>query len=81
MHLIHSVKNERADELQVWVEPWCHPYKVPPGSVLVFYYEAASEEAARVDTVLTPELHVLYFNTDYHPRAELDGEHVEPAWD
>ena len=80
MRLIHSVKNEQEDELDVWVEPWCHPYLVPRGSVLVFHYEAKSEESGRVDTVLTPESLVIWFSSAYAPTAELDGKPVEPAW-
>ena len=81
MRLIHAVRNEQADELDVWVEPWCHPYRVPRRSVLVFHYEAKSEEAGRVDTQLTPESLVIWFSSAYAPTAELDGKPVEPVWD
>lgn len=81
MRLIHSVKNEQADELWVMIEPWCHPYRVPRGSVLVFHYDAKSEDDGRVDTELTSECLVIWFSSDDVPTAELDGKHVEPAWD
>jgi hypothetical protein len=38
------------------------------------------EEDARVDTEITPERLVLWFSTDYNPKAELDGNPVQPAW-
>ncbi len=81
MRLTYSVKNEQADELGVWLEPWCHPYRVPPGSVLIFHYEAKSEEAGRVDTELTPESLIIWFSSAYAPTAELDGKPVELTWD
>jgi len=81
MHMIYAVRNGHTDELEVWVEPWCHLYKVPRGSVLTFLYDAASEEEARVDTEPTPERLVVWFSTKFDPKAELDGNPVQPSWD
>jgi hypothetical protein len=81
MRLMHSVKNEQADELWITVEPWAYPYRVPRGSVLVFHYEAKAEEDGRVDTELTPDCLVIWFGSVYAPTAELDGKPIEPAWD
>jgi hypothetical protein len=81
MKLAHRISNGQATELEVWVEPWCHAYKVPCGSTLTLHFEAASPEAAQLIVETTAERLVIWFSTDEEPSAELDGARVPPSWE
>ena len=71
----YEIRNELADTLEVWVEPWCHSYKVPPGATLKLTYVAGSDP---LHTELNPELLAVWPNSDREPDAELDGRRIAP---
>lgn len=73
---VYEIRNDVADELEVWIEPWCHPYRIPRGAVLKLVYAAA--EGAPLYTEALPERLVVYTNSAYAPDAELNGQPVAP---
>ena len=78
MKRTYLVVNERPGELDVWLEPWCHPYRVPDGSTLTFRYEASEGQGFQVETVATGVGLTVWLDSDYEPDVELDGSSVEP---
>jgi hypothetical protein len=72
----YEIRNEISESLEIWVEPWCHPYFVPRGSTLRLIYVASAEWP--ILTELTPERLVVWTNSKYEPTAELDGKAVSP---
>ena len=76
MNSAYEIRNEISESLEIWVEPWCHPYFVPRGSVLRLSYVASAEWP--IQTVVTPERLVVWTNSNYAPTAELDGKAVSP---
>ena len=75
MPAAYEIRNELAEPLEVWVEPWCHPYRVPPGSTLKLTWQPGADP---LHTELTPERLVVWPNSDREPDAELDGRRVAP---
>ena len=73
-----EIRNEATDRLEIWVEPWCHPYFVPRGSMLKLIYAAGPDP---LSTELTPERLVVWPNSECEPDAELDGRRVSPQFD
>jgi hypothetical protein len=73
---IYEIRNDFCDELEVWIEPWCHPYRVPRGSVLKLSYNALPGVALHTEQM--PDRLVVYTNSAYAPAAELDGRPVVP---
>jgi hypothetical protein len=73
-----EIRNEGSDRLDVWVEPWCHPYTVPRRSTLKLSYRASG--GAPLYTEHRPDLLVVWTNSAHAPTAELDGRRVEPEF-
>lgn len=80
MQLTYTVQNELADELNVWIEPFCHPYRVPQGSKLTLRCEATAERGGLLEMETNEQGLTFWFNTEYEPDAELDGTPVLPMW-
>ncbi|HEY6814118.1 MAG TPA: hypothetical protein VI168_01135 [Croceibacterium sp.] len=79
---IISFRNELDHELEVWCEPFCETYLVPPGSVLLFRGNAEHERegTAPVNAAATKNGITLWFeHASYAPDAELDGNPVDPV--
>lgn len=76
MNAAYEIRNQVSEELEVWVEPWCHPYRVPRGSVLRLSYAASAEYP--LHTEVTPGGIVVWTNSEREPAAELDGMAVAP---
>jgi len=43
MKVAYEIQNRSSEQLEVWVEPWCHPYSVPRDSVLRLSYVATKD--------------------------------------
>jgi hypothetical protein len=71
-----TIKNVTPAVLQVWVEPFCDQYTVPPGATLALLYEASDKWNIEVE--ISRIQMTVYLNTDYAPGAELDGAAVDP---
>jgi hypothetical protein len=76
MNAAFEIRNLLSEELHVWIEPWCHPYRVPKGSILRLSYAASTEHP--LHTEVTPDGIVVYTNSDHEPAAEVDGRAVAP---
>lgn len=76
----HRIRNEISDRLEVWVEPWCHPYKVRRGSVLTLRFKP-DRRCAGLEMELNCERLVVWPDSDHAPEAEIDGRKVEPDWE
>ena len=74
------VQNENAAGLGIWIEPWCHPYRVPKGSRLTLIYDVSGERSGLVEMEANTEGLTYWFDTDYAPDALLDGEPILPMW-
>ena len=81
MKRTYIIHNERLEVLDVWHEPWCHPYRVPSGSKLEFQYDASERQRYLVETIVTKEGITIWLDTDTEPEVVLDGVPVEPSWD
>ena len=81
MKRTYMIRNERPEVLDVWHEPWCHPYQVPSGSTLVFHYDASERQRYMVETAVTKEGITIWLDTDHVPDVTLDDLPVEPSWD
>lgn len=75
-----TIQNETADELSVWIEPFCNPYRVPKGSKLTLTYDANGERGGLIEMQATAAGLTCYFDTDYEPDALLDGTPILPMW-
>jgi hypothetical protein len=75
-----TIQNEVADELGVWIEPFCNPYRVPKGSKLTLIYDASEERGGLIEVEANAEGLTYWFDTDYEPDALLDGAPISPMW-
>ena len=78
---IIQVRNELDHDLDVWCEPYCEAYRVPPGSLLVFRgnSEYRRDGTSPVQTDMTKNGITLWFeHASYAPDAELDGKPANP---
>jgi hypothetical protein len=74
MSAAFEIRNDMSDVLEVWIEPWCHPYYVPRGSTLGLSYKAEGT----LLTEHTAERLVVWLNSKYEPDAVLGGRRVLP---
>ena len=75
MKAAYHIQNRSCDLLEVWVEPWCHPYRVPRDSVLRLSYVATRHALV---TEFTPDGIAVWTNSRDEPSAELDGVAIAP---
>ena len=78
MRQIFSTQNEHAHELEVWVEPFCNSYRVPPGATLTLYADPASELFGEPETEVSRERVILWLEETHAPDAELNGKPLLP---
>jgi hypothetical protein len=73
-----TLQNEVADQLAIWIEPFCNPYRVPRGSKLTLIYDVSVERGGLIEMEANAEGLTYWFDTDYEPDALLDGAAILP---
>lgn len=77
MILTHSLVNDAADELEVWVEPWADLYVVRRGAKVAFAY-AAEVGIELLESEVEKDRMTFWFSGSEAPEVTIDGAKAEP---
>lgn len=77
MMLVHNLRNDIADLLDVWVEPWADLYVVPRGSKIGFTFDVP-DDAKALESEIAGDRMTFWFSGPDAPKVTIDGVEAEP---